>query len=64
MKEFSTPALPADLASELAQYDATEPISTPPAATADTSHVAPGTTDADAFSSFLEVDIPKDEARH
>ena len=66
MEEFSgpappqTPILPADLASELAQYDATEPVSTLSAATADTSHVAPGTTNADAFLSFLEADIPKD----
>jgi len=58
------PALPADLASELAQYDATEPISTPSITTADAGHVAPGTTEADAFLSFLEADIPKDEAHH
>ncbi|KAF9649123.1 hypothetical protein BDM02DRAFT_3095272 [Thelephora ganbajun] len=70
VKEFSTPtppqtpALPADLASELAQYDATEPVSTPSSSTADASHVAPGTTEADAFLSFLEADIPKDEVHH
>ena len=61
MKIFSAPApphapaLPADLASELVQYDATEPVSTPSAATTDAGYAAPGTTDADAFLSFLEA---------
>jgi hypothetical protein len=32
--------------------------------TADVDHVAPGATGTDAFSSFLEADIPKDGARH
>jgi len=54
--------LPADLASELAQYDATEPITTPSATTADTSCVAPRTTEADASQSFREADIHKGEA--
>jgi len=67
VKEFSapappqTPALPADLASEPAQY---EPFSIPSTTTADAGHVASGTTDAGAFLSFLEADIPKGEAHY
>jgi len=54
VKEFSGPTLPTDLASEFAQlYDASEPTSTPSATTADAGYVAPGSTDADPFSSFL-----------
>jgi len=49
VKEFSAPALPPDCASEPAQYDASEPVSTPSATTADPSYVAPGTTDAERF---------------
>jgi len=56
--------LPVNLASELAQYDATEPVSTHSATITDASQVAPGTTDADAFLSFMEADISKDEAHH
>ena len=57
LKEFSTPALPVDLFLKLAQYN-------PSAMTADAGHIACGMTDADAFSSFLEVDIPKGETHH
>jgi len=44
--------------------DATEPVPTASTTTADAGHVASGTTDADAFLSFLEAYIPKGEAHH
>jgi len=43
----------ADLALELTQYDATEPTSTPSTTTTDAGHIAPGTTNPDAFPSLL-----------
>jgi F-type H+-transporting ATPase subunit h len=70
VKVFFAPALPqaptfpADLASELAQYDATKPVSTSSATTADAGHIAPRTAETEAFLSSLEVGVPKDEAHH
>ena len=64
LEEFSTPALPVDLSLKLAQYNATGPVPIPSAITADAGHIAHGMTSADAFLSFLEVDIPKDETHH
>ena len=58
------PTLPADLASELAAFDAAEPtkaeVKAAPAATSETA-----TSGGDAFLEFLEADLPvKDEAHH
>jgi len=58
------PSLPVDLASGLAQYGATEPVSTRPTTTTNASHVAPGTTEAGAFPSPSRADTSKDEAHH
>ena len=58
------PALPADLASELAAYDASEPtIADAPAVAAS---VVEGETagGAAAYLDFLEADLPKPEAHH
>lgn len=57
------PALPADLASELSAYDASEPTGSgaPQAAATSTETV---TTGADAFLSFLEADLPKEDSHH
>jgi len=56
------PSLPVNLASELAAYDATDPIIATPVAApvADEG----GASGAEAFLSFLEQDIPKAEAHH
>jgi len=68
VKEYAIPAapqvpvLPADLASELAAYDAAEPVSD--AVLAPTSAAEGGATGAEAFLSFLEQDVPKAEAHH
>ncbi|KAI0669004.1 ATP synthase complex subunit H-domain-containing protein [Trametes maxima] len=56
------PTLPADLASELSAYDATEP--TFAAAAKPAEEASSGPTGADAFLSFLEADEPKVEAHH
>lgn len=67
---FSAPAPPqapsplADPASGLAQYGAAGPVSTPSTAATDTSHVPPGTTETDAFLSFLRPGTPKDEVNN
>jgi len=55
------PALPADLASELAAYDAAEPVSD---AVVNTTTSEDGPTGADAFLSFLEADPPKAADAH
>ncbi|KAF9791319.1 ATP synthase complex subunit H-domain-containing protein [Thelephora terrestris] len=66
VKEFSAPAppqvpaLPTDLASELARYDATEPVSAPSVTSAEGGHATSEATEADAFLSFLEADVPKE----
>ncbi len=67
VKPFSSPALPSapalpDLASELAAYDATEPIR---ATVADvpTGHGEPA-TGAEAYLEFLEADEVREEAHH
>ena len=41
------------------EYDSTEPVSTPSTTTVDPGRVAPGTTIADAFLSFLGANFPK-----
>jgi len=56
------PALPTDLASELAAYDAAEPVSDTVVISSSTEEE--GATGAEAFLSFLEQDIPKAEAHH
>jgi hypothetical protein len=65
---FNT-ALPADLTSKLAQYDATEPVSassttttTTTTTTTDAGRIAPGTVEADAFLSSLQANTLKYEA--
>ncbi|KAH9919040.1 ATP synthase complex subunit H-domain-containing protein [Fomitopsis serialis] len=57
------PVVPADLASELTAYDATEPVEGAPKAAA---AGAPEqlTTGADTFLTFLEADEPKAEGHH
>ena len=58
------PVLPADLAADLAAYDASEP--TAAAATAapvETADESAG-TGADAYLAFLEADLPKPVAHH
>ncbi|PSR78950.1 hypothetical protein PHLCEN_2v7254 [Hermanssonia centrifuga] len=58
------PSLPADLASELAAYDASEPSkaeSKAPAVAAATEHVGTG---AEGFLEVLEADLPKAEGHH
>ncbi|KAG6884875.1 hypothetical protein C0993_007613 [Termitomyces sp. T159_Od127] len=56
------PVLPTDLASALADYDATEPTKAPVAQAESTSVEEAG--GADAFLTFLEADLPKVEAHH
>ncbi|KAG6829231.1 hypothetical protein H0H92_005233 [Tricholoma furcatifolium] len=56
------PVLPTDLASALAEYDATEP-STAPVAQAETTSDN-GASGAEAYLEFLEADLPKKEAHH
>lgn len=57
------PALPADLASELAAYDASEPTvaAEPKVAAVATENVGTG---AEAFLEALEADLPKADAHH
>ncbi|TCD61722.1 hypothetical protein EIP91_008008 [Steccherinum ochraceum] len=57
------PALPTDLASELAAYDAAEPTKAdaPKVAATGTENVGQG---AEAFLEFLEADLPKAEVHH
>ncbi|KAI0070873.1 hypothetical protein K474DRAFT_1712935 [Panus rudis PR-1116 ss-1] len=56
------PTVPADLASELAAYDAAEPtVASQPAATTSAEQVGTG---ADSFLEFLEADVPKADAHH
>lgn len=68
MKSYSSPptpkvpVLPTDLASALAEYDATEPTQAPVVQAESTSIEEAG--GADAFLSFLEADLPKVEAHH
>ncbi|KAF9502127.1 hypothetical protein BDN71DRAFT_1437599 [Pleurotus eryngii] len=57
------PALPADLAGELTAYDAAEPTAaevTKPTSTSSEETI----TGADAYLSFLEQDLPKEEDHH
>ena len=58
------PTLPADIASELAAYDASEPTKAESkvAAAAPTSEAT--TTGADTFLEVLEADLPKADAHH
>ncbi|KAH0579889.1 hypothetical protein J132_05744 [Termitomyces sp. J132] len=56
------PILPADLASELAKYDAAEPTKAPVAQVESTS--VEEASGADAYLAFLEADLPKAEAHH
>ncbi|PPQ65458.1 hypothetical protein CVT24_010789 [Panaeolus cyanescens] len=70
VKKFSlppapkTPALPADLASELSAYDAAEPTTADaPKATSEAA-TETGTTGADAYLAFLEQDLPKPVHHH
>ncbi|KIY67401.1 hypothetical protein CYLTODRAFT_422581 [Cylindrobasidium torrendii FP15055 ss-10] len=61
----SAPTLPADLASELSAYDASEPaIAEAPAAVASSDPAAEAGAGAEAFLSFLEADLPKPEVHH
>ncbi|KAF8968739.1 ATP synthase complex subunit H-domain-containing protein [Flammula alnicola] len=73
VKKFSlppapkTPALPSDLASELAAYDAAEPAAA--AAAAPVAQASPTSADepaggADGFLAFLEQDLPKPVHHH
>ena len=57
------PALPSDLASELAAYDAAEPTraDAPAKATSSPEETSGG---AQEFLEFLEKDLPKSEAHH
>ncbi|KDQ52446.1 hypothetical protein JAAARDRAFT_210598 [Jaapia argillacea MUCL 33604] len=59
----TAPSLPADLASELSSYDATEPVTEQKAAAAlaSTEDVGAG---AEAYLAFLEADLPKAEVHH
>ncbi|KAG5643185.1 hypothetical protein DXG03_001389 [Asterophora parasitica] len=57
-----TPALPTDLASELAAYDAAEPTKAQVVEAAATTEE--GASGAEAYLSFLEQDLPKVEAHH
>ncbi|CAA7262649.1 unnamed protein product [Cyclocybe aegerita] len=70
VKQFSlpptpkAPALPTDLAGELATYDAAEPtLAEAPASTA-IATAEDATGGAEAFLSFLEQDVPKPEHHH
>ncbi|ORY20711.1 ATP synthase complex subunit H-domain-containing protein [Naematelia encephala] len=56
------PALPTDLAGELSKFDAEEPV----IGSTTTSTAAPteGGESAEEFLTFLEQDLPKDEAHH
>jgi len=68
VKEYSAPsppkapALPSDLASELAQYDAEEPVLADSAPTTHATEEVSG--GAKEFLAFLEQDLPKPEAHH
>lgn len=53
------PTVPVDLASELAAYDAAEPTKVAAAAPAEE-----GASGAEEYLSFLEQDLPKEEAHH
>ena len=58
------PTLPADLASDLAAYDASEPAAAAAtAAPAEATEESTG-TGADAYLAFLEADLPKPVAHH
>ena len=57
------PALPADLASELSAYDASEPTVAAEPKVAETTTEAAG-AGAEAFLEALEVDLPKADAHH
>ena len=60
----SAPAVPTDLASELAAYDAAEPVKAEAAPIAKASTTEETTGGADAFLSFLEQDLPKPVHHH
>ncbi|KAG6863553.1 hypothetical protein C0991_005147 [Blastosporella zonata] len=57
------PALPSDLASALAEYDAAEP-SVKAAAQVASETADNGASGAEAYLAFLEADLPKEEAHH
>ena len=57
------PVLPADLASELAAYDAAEPTLAEAATPANVSEES-GSGGAEAFLEFLEQDLPKRVSHH
>ncbi|KAG6907758.1 hypothetical protein DXG01_007512 [Tephrocybe rancida] len=57
-----TPTLPSDLAGELSAYDAAEPTKAAIAEVASDSDN--GASGADAYLTFLEADLPKEEAHH
>ncbi|KAG6832572.1 hypothetical protein H0H87_001228 [Tephrocybe sp. NHM501043] len=57
-----TPALPSDLASALAEYDAAEP--TKAAAAPVATEADNGAGGADAYLAFLEADLPKEVPSH
>lgn len=68
MKEYKAPPTPtppvlADLASELSEYDAQEPI---PATTATATHTSTEEFGGGAkeFLEFLEQDLPKPDVHH
>ncbi|KAJ3715681.1 ATP synthase complex subunit H-domain-containing protein [Lentinula raphanica] len=69
VKTYSAPAapkaptVPSDIASELAAYDASEPVSTSQPAP-QSSGGEETVSGADAYLSFLEQDLPKPEAHH
>ena len=57
------PAVPSDIASELAAYDASEPgVASEPAPKASATEET--VSGADSYLSFLEQDLPKPEAHH
>ncbi|KAJ3887995.1 ATP synthase complex subunit H-domain-containing protein [Lentinula edodes] len=58
------PSLPSDIASELAAYDTSEPVSASQPAAPQTSGSEETVSGADAYLSFLEQDLPKPEAHH
>ncbi|KAI0798169.1 ATP synthase complex subunit H-domain-containing protein [Abortiporus biennis] len=58
------PVLPADLASELAAYDASEPTVVAQAAPAAAAGAEQVGTGADTFLTFLEADLPKHDEHH
>ncbi|KAF8064219.1 ATP synthase complex subunit H-domain-containing protein [Lyophyllum atratum] len=55
------PTVPTDLASELAAYEAAEPTKADTGPAAAVEELASG---ADEYLSFLEQDLPKEEAHH